>query len=74
MQAYEGYVEGGQFYPTGIPIRVAGRFKAILTVLDAPAPKENNRDCPLLGLYADGKLTVEMHHAWSREDKAREGL
>ena len=29
-------------------------------------------DCPLLGLYAGGKLTVEMHHAWSREDKELE--
>ena len=29
-------------------------------------------DCPLLGLYADGKLTIEKHHAWSREDKELE--
>ena len=29
-------------------------------------------DCPLLGLYSDGKLTVEMHRAWSREDKELE--
>jgi len=28
--------------------------------------------CPLLGLYKGGKLTVEQHIAWSREDKARE--
>ena len=31
--------------------------------------KATDNDCPLLGLYSDGKLTVEMHHAWSREDK-----
>ena len=29
-------------------------------------------DCPLLGLYADGVLTVEKHFLWSREDKELE--
>jgi len=38
MQArtYEGYVEGGQFYPKEAPIRLTGRFRAVLTVLDVP--------------------------------------
>jgi len=37
--------------------------------------KENisTDDCPLLGLYANGKLTVAKHLEWSREDKKREG-
>jgi len=34
--------------------------------------KTTPSDCPLLGLYADGKLTVEQHLAWSREDKELE--
>ena len=34
--------------------------------------KSTANDCPLLGLYADGKLTVEKHHTWSREDKKLE--
>ena len=34
MQAYEGYVENGRFYPTGLLARVTGRQRAILTVLD----------------------------------------
>ena len=34
--------------------------------------KVSANDCPLLGLYADGKLTVEKHLAWSRDDKALE--
>ena len=34
--------------------------------------KSNASDCPLLGLYADGKLTVDKHLAWSREDKTLE--
>jgi len=37
VQAYEGYVEGGQFYPKEIPIRLTGRFRAVLTVLDVPS-------------------------------------
>ena len=32
----------------------------------------STNDCPLLGLYSGGKLTVDMHHAWSREDKELE--
>jgi len=35
-QTYEGYVESGQFYPKEIPIRLSGRFRAVLTVLDVP--------------------------------------
>jgi len=35
-QAYEGYVEDGQFYPKEIPIQLTGRFRAVLTVLDVP--------------------------------------
>ena len=41
-QAYEGYVEGGQFYPKEIPIRLAGRFRAVLTVLDVPVQATTN--------------------------------
>jgi hypothetical protein len=38
--AYEGYIEGGQFYPKEIPVRHVGRLRAILTVLDVPAQTE----------------------------------
>ena len=41
-QAYEGYVEDGQFYPKEMPIRLAGRFRAVLTVLDVPTQTETN--------------------------------
>jgi len=41
-QAYEGYVEGGQFYPREIPIRLTGRFRAVLTVLDVPTQTNNS--------------------------------
>jgi len=36
--------------------------------------KITTNDCPLLGLYSGGNLTVEKHLAWSREDKALEEL
>jgi hypothetical protein len=36
--------------------------------------KEKTTTCPLLGLYADGKLTVEQHLAWAKEDKELEKL
>jgi len=42
VQAYEGYVEGGQFYPKEIPIRLTGRFRAVLTVLDVPSQENIN--------------------------------
>jgi len=41
-QAYEGYVEDGQFYPQETPIRLTGRFRAVLTVLDVPTQAETN--------------------------------
>jgi len=41
-QVYEGYVESGQFYPKEIPIRLSGRFRAVLTVLDVPAQAITN--------------------------------
>jgi len=44
MQAYEGYIENGRFHPTGLLANIAGRRRAILTVLDEPLkmPVENN--------------------------------
>ena len=34
MQAYEGYLENGQFYPIRENTRIIGRRKVIMTVLD----------------------------------------
>jgi hypothetical protein len=41
-QVYDGYVEGGQFYPKEIPINLAGRFRAVLTVLDVPTQADKS--------------------------------
>jgi len=45
-QAYEGYVESGQFYPKEIPIRLSGRFRAVLTVLDVPVALSADEELP----------------------------
>ena len=34
MQAYEGYFENGQFYATGNIIRIQGRKRAIINILE----------------------------------------
>ena len=44
VQAYEGYVEGGQFYPIEKPISLDGRFRAVLTVLDIPMEEDVSVD------------------------------
>ena len=37
-------------------------------------PVENKKaDCPLLGLYSDGKLTVDKFLKWKSEDRELEG-
>ena len=36
LQAYEGFLEKGQFYPIEPPVNIQGRCKVIVTVLDKP--------------------------------------
>ena len=36
MQALEGYFENGQCYVIGKPLRLSGRRRAIITILDEP--------------------------------------
>jgi len=43
-QAYDGYFENGKFYPTNTPIRIPGRFRAVLTVLDLPSQGDTSTD------------------------------
>ena len=37
MQAFEGYLENGRFFPIGKPMRIVGRRRVRMTVLDEPA-------------------------------------
>ena len=43
MQACEGYVENGKFYPFD-SLQTKGRRRAFLTILDEPAPEKTNGD------------------------------
>jgi len=55
VQAYEGYVENGQFYPTEKPLSITGRFMAVLTVIDAPAQPVKRPRSEIIGLF-EGKV------------------
>jgi len=37
LQTYEGYFENGRFHQTGQAVRIAGRRRAFVTILDEPA-------------------------------------
>ena len=53
-------------------VRIKEDDNGVIRLIPIKEPTKPVSICPLLGLYADGKLTVEKHHAWSREDKLRE--
>ena len=40
LQAYEGYLEKGRFYPIGSPVSIQGRRRVIVTVLDDTTPEQ----------------------------------
>ena len=46
MQAYEGYIENGQFTPIGLSARITGRRRVIMTMLDEPAEIEATEEMP----------------------------
>ena len=37
LQTYEGYFEDGRFHQSGQTLRIAGRRRAFVTILDEPA-------------------------------------
>ena len=39
LQAYEGYLEKGRFYPLGPSVSIQGRRRVIITLLDEPTPE-----------------------------------
>jgi hypothetical protein len=40
LQAYEGYLEKGRFFPIGPQVSIRGRRRVIVTVLDEPTPEQ----------------------------------
>ena len=63
LQAYEGYLEKGRFYPIGQPINEQGRCRVIVTVLD-------RLDKPNTWAQLD-KIVSEMDEKPSLEDFPR---
>ena len=79
MQAYEGYVENGQFYPVGQDIRIQGRRRAFVTVLDEPVKSPKIEDDKAFWAEFD-RMTAEssdendllLDEAFSRRAAGRE--
>ena len=46
LQAYEGYLEEGRFYPVGPPVKLQGRCRVIVTVLDDTTPEQKKAPEP----------------------------
>ena len=76
-RAYDGYFENGQFFPQNTPIRLPGRFRAVLTVvLEEPIESEPTGDWVdelnrLLEESGDEKLSMEN---FPRMDFGREPI
>jgi len=62
MQAYEGYIENGKFYPIDQIIRVPERKRAIITVLDEPVCEEKK---PVRPPFAFGCMKGKV---WMSDD------
>ncbi|MCL2665043.1 MAG: hypothetical protein FWE82_05470 [Defluviitaleaceae bacterium] len=46
IQAFDGYIDGGQFHPSGASI-LPGRFRAVLTVImDVQPPQQQEDNVP----------------------------
>jgi len=65
LQAYEGYLEKGQFYPIGAPMNMQGRCRVIITVLDMPAHEKRDTWAEL------DKIVLEMDKKPRLEDFPR---
>ena len=79
MQAYEGYVENGQFHPVGKVIRTPGRRRAFVTVLDEPVTSSKVEDDKAFWAEFD-RMTAEsvsendllLDEAFGRKPSGRE--
>jgi len=67
MQAYEGYMENGQFFPVEQQMRISGRRRVILTVLDEPASKSRKKWTGNLSAL-DNPIQVSDFRVFSREE------
>ena len=73
MQAYEGYLENGRFYPIGQSMKIQGRQRVILTVLGESAQKDSGVIFEEFDRYAEKAKSEEqeLRAAWlKRLDEA----
>jgi len=70
MQAYEGYLENGQFFPIGINPSMVGRQRVIMTVLgDEKKELKRQAETWLLTELEKGKKSAE-EKGWLSEEEA----
>ena len=65
LQAYEGYLEEGRFYPIGSPVNIQGRRRVIVTVLDKPMSEKRDTWAEL------DKIVLDMGEKPRFEDFSR---
>jgi len=65
LQAYEGYLEKGRFFPIGPPITMQGRRRAIITLLDGPMHERSDTWAEL------DKIVSDMDEKPNHEDFPR---
>ena len=53
LQTYEGYFEDGRFHQTSQAVRIAGRRRAFITILDEPARDENQRQAEAMRRFRE---------------------
>ena len=53
LQAYEGYLDKGRFYPIGSPVNIQGRCRVIVTVLDKPTNEKRDTWAELDEIVSD---------------------
>lgn len=70
MQAYEGYLEDGRFYPIGQPVKIKGRHRVILTVLDEPVTVHNKNDDKVFWAEFDRSARESAHENHIFDDEA----
>ena len=79
LQAYEGYFENDRFYPIGSPVRISGRRRVVLTVLEDDTAKSQAAKTGALWAEIDrmaeessGEDALLFDEAFSRKLSGRE--
>jgi hypothetical protein len=74
MQAYEGFIENGQFFPIGTPTRITGRRRVIMTVLDEPVPEQPKPQKRPIGFAKGAEIPDSFFEPLSEEELQAWGL